>query len=431
MTKKIDKDKLDSLISQFIADCIVGTLKKQGFPFEQITVKKNKDMGIYKIQTLGDCNLERICESINAPSSLIDLVSRFYIDKISANQGGGFLVSYESSKRLNEDEQEMVTQSFHKVEPLLEATLSNLEIELNNFILKQSIIPNADPIDCIPSKLQNIYKDIKSFKDIESWRTKVQLANNCGKDSAQLGEWGEVRYIMVSLDSGAIIPIAMSDEHNKGYDLLHEFYDKRLIKREDFYPINYMGNNYIERKSQIPIALKAFTLWRNLGGNNGIVTGTTELHFEVTMDDFIKAKGKSKNIDEAKGELFPIGQRIISGLEAIHIAINAAREGKRFKEKKLFNAAYEVARELNESFYGDIGKAAEKAMAGILEAQGREDIKKLEELFFDHQGIKNLLHIKIKEVLKKEDKWAREAIARVFGDLDLALQELDRLFLTY
>lgn len=87
------------------------------------------------------------------------------------------------------------------------------------------------------------FKITNNLNDVEKWRVKI-LQNN-SSENKRLGSFDSVGYIMVSLVDNTIIPIARSDEHQRGYEILETIYmDEYDIIPNNYYPIFCLGNNY-------------------------------------------------------------------------------------------------------------------------------------------------------------------------------------------
>jgi hypothetical protein len=430
--EKNKKEQIKGFIREFGENQIVPTFKKLGFPLS-ISVKEHKTNG-FKITTSGDCDLDKICDALDAPAKLKDLVARFYLERLGRGSNAEVLISYDSIRQLQEDEAELVSEYFIKVDSLYENTIRTLHEELNHYLTSKTLNEiNLDNLDnLIPIKVRKNYKIHGKLDNVKNWEAKVIVGNSIGKDGPKIGEWSTVGYTLVSLDTGTLIPVAREDEHNTGYDLSSYLIRRKLIKRENYYPI-YFANNYVysDDPRDVSEALMAFKIWRRLGGENTLVTGTHSLSFSVTMDDYIKLKGKIKNSKNLKGELLPIGSRFIQGLEKIAQGLNAARENKRVKESGLFEVAHQLLKEMENSFYGDISKVAEQGLKALDQALANNDLKKLEEIIFHHDGIKNIVHIKIKNCLDDDGDFSFKDLSEVFGDLEKANAELIRLAQDY
>ena len=100
----------------------------------------------------------------------------------------------------------------------------------------------------IPDKILSNFKIVGGLDNYPNWQAKVLLDNSADK-GVKKGQWESPRYVLISLDSNNIIPVAISDEHQTGYDLLYEYYyKKKLIKQENYISIDGNGTTYRERR---------------------------------------------------------------------------------------------------------------------------------------------------------------------------------------
>lgn len=117
------------------------------------------------------------------------------------------------------------------IEEKINSLFENVRVENNeSFSLPKTV----------PSKF---FKITDNLNDVENWRVKI-LQNN-SSENKRLGSFDSVGYIMVSLVDNTIIPIARSDEHQRGYEILETIYlDEYDIIPDNYYPIFCLGNNY-------------------------------------------------------------------------------------------------------------------------------------------------------------------------------------------
>ena len=283
----------------------------------------------------------------------------------------------------------------------------------------------------IPTKIYSNYKvdqdnslvDIKetdSLKLIRSMKAKVYLRNSAGSDAPDVGQFDEVGYTMVGINTGTIIPIARCDEHHRGYDLIHRLIQDELIPNDTYHPI-FHSHDYVSTNDFV--ALQAFKTWRKLGGPNVILNNDSrrdnQIPFQLTMDDYIAAEG---NITCHKGELLPVGKRFIEQLnELSHLSMAALKDD--LKRSEMFRAAKTVINTYltQVKLYPD--DEEKTLLAKLLEIQkirGTEAAQKVQELFFGMNSFKNKLHIQIREQIRKEKRFSLNKWEEVFGDLELA-----------
>ena len=136
----------------------------------------------------------------------------------------------------------------------------------------------------IPPKLAPHVKQVGNLGAASQWHTKVWLGNSGTKDHT------EVTAIAFDPASGTIVPIAGSDEHKNGWELI-EYLERKKIIPDLEWRIVFLGLNYADR-DHLDEQLSIYTAWRRLGGSNTAVRSRyIEPGFLVSMDDFIAAKG--------------------------------------------------------------------------------------------------------------------------------------------
>jgi len=307
----------------------------------------------------------------------------------------------------------------------------------------------------IPIKIRSNFKIEGGLNNYKNWKVKVLLSNSAG-DDVKKGDWESPRYVMISLDSNNIIPIAISDEHQIGYDILYEYYyKKKLIKQENYVSINGNGITYlygrtgdIDNLKHDAKKIEAFKKWLSYGGENQPVRSGSGSGYLGDMEDVIERKG---NIEVIKGKLAKPGQKIINILEKL------AKEYSRFLsiEKKFYevkesdiqnfindalNFLKEIRKSLSGSYDGLMGYGKEKNFLTIdkvenmiknLESSQKEnDYRRVADQLFTFHGVKNLIHNRLR-VMNKMDKipdYGDEGkYVALFGDIELALREFERL----
>lgn len=91
-----------------------------------------------------------------------------------------------------------------------------------------------------------------SMKDAENWKAKTILGNSIGSDDNPKGYLNKIGYVMISLVDNTIIPISRADEHQRGFELLDDFYaSKYNINSDDYFPVWCFGNNYPYNKDEL------------------------------------------------------------------------------------------------------------------------------------------------------------------------------------
>lgn len=277
----------------------------------------------------------------------------------------------------------------------------------------------------IPEKIKDNYKISGDLSNVKNWKAKVLLANSGGK----VGEWDNVGYVLVSLDSNLLIPVARADEHQMGYDLLWHLINKDLIPNENYMPFYTLSKDYFY-KDKIKQYLKLYKKVLNYGMNPDyeVQDYSYDSNYSTSLKEFVDNKGEQ--VDYSKSEKMPPkGKKIIDYLEKVAKGYKklVTKSVARDKEiENLFNYALDnlvVIFDYNlEKFAGYNTDDIEKA---LVKAESTLDYNKLGEIFFSHNGLKNKLHIALK---KKSDKELKErGIFQLFGSRERGIKELNRL----
>lgn len=248
------------------------------------------------------------------------------------------------------------------------------------------------------------------------------VVGNSGK--VKVGAWDEVGYVMISIDSPSIIPIARSDEHCCSYEVLGDFYfKKRLVPKEKYVAVFAHGNNYLWEES-VKKQQEAFRRFRMYGGKNGIVKGMNTKYI-ANMDDFVEGDGR---ISVDGSTLSPIARFVIGKLESIARGVTG-------KDKGVFERAYNFISWLEECRFEvrEVLVFAEDTFGQwqreILQAEAGSDFDRLSRLFFTFNGIKNNFHNRIRSMVNEKPNSAFELaeVRRFWGNLELAMREFERL----
>lgn len=273
----------------------------------------------------------------------------------------------------------------------------------------------------IPSKIYHNFK-FTDLSSVSSWKAVVVLSNSAGKDAPKIGEFDNVGYVMVGINTGTIIPIARTDEHHRGYDLISHYLDLGLIPEDTYHPFFSLGHDYVDQEDHV--ALAAMKIWRKLGGPNIILdrwsSGRDGIEFKLTMDDYIAMNGK---VELHRGELLPIGQRMIDHFKNLSNLIVECRSNP-LREKAVYNVAIRTFMFYKNNVNQYISdEESALILNGTREAQligGEEGLKKLEQLYFGFDSFKNKLHNEVREAMATKFAFSKKDMLGVFGDLELA-----------
>lgn len=317
---------------------------------------------------------------------------------------------------------------------LFRIAISRLSIQTSN-VYKYSmrnfinLIESSDGFRLHPKLDPQNYQITDSLRGVKGWRAKVLAANSAGPND-KIGDWNEVGYIMISLTDNTIVPIARADEHNVGFDLMHD-----LGIRGKYQPIYFGGGNYIYSESDIPTFKVALTKWLAWGGPDTYLSGSNSLHGKlIRFSDFVEHDGFMEIVP---GEISPIAKRFMDVLRGAAEAMRAARNtpDKRSVVNAAFVAALKVPQYLGTLGFNFLGGYTlddlDKLVTNIKTAKSENDVQRLEELIFGFDGIKNRIHNELRQNVRlaKEGKpsyfFERDAKS-LWGDPELAVDMLGR-----
>lgn len=330
------------------------------------------------------------------------------------------------------------------LDPMANNTLN--EIEEKTKKLYDEWNKDKSFIEKIPGRIRRSYQRTSDdLSDLRNWKAKVKLGNSVGEDDPDVGDWDNIRYVCIGIMSETIVPIAIGDEHHRGYDYIQFLQDKNQIP-EDIYVSICEENNYInypDRESEMNHLLRAVKIWKKNGGQDGLINFRGHTKTTLTFSDFIRLSRFTKPhlIDQKlakdiESKLMPMGKRFISHLEKVKNELERYHKRKELNDNNFFQNAGELSLLVGKIWQFD--KKMNETLRSLNEAILSSDITKTEEAIFSFNGLKNTIHILLKETIKKEEdaKKNRERLFRsfsadylveMFGNLSLALQEMDRL----
>jgi hypothetical protein len=208
------------------------------------------------------------------------------------------------------------------------------------FILKlKSMIFPDKPTDKatfeIPVQIKSLYEISGDFSNVGNWKGKMMNKFNMtyfsehytkGKTEKQIFDLqSKIGYVMISVDSNHIIPITRQDEHQIGYEVLHDvYYKKYKVPQENYTSVYTIGNNSAyyprpEQRTGYNDFIKAIQKFLDYGGyknnliyivDSSFVSGKTCL---MSAEEFVKYNGEYDNAIKS-GNISYIGKQIIQKL---------------------------------------------------------------------------------------------------------------------
>lgn len=275
----------------------------------------------------------------------------------------------------------------------------------------------------IPKQIESLYKIEGELANSRNWKAKIVEANSAGK-GIKKGMWDTVRYVMISLDSNNIIPIAISDEHHVGYDVLGTFYSKYKVPREDYVSVCSWGNHYIYQNDKEE-QLKALKKYLELGGNPNLAVQYADDYSNKThvgtAYGFVNSKGM---LEIVPGKIAPLGKKLITLWESIIVGLVKERD------ERIFADCWKLIELIEGNVYyffslidGQVSEVMNDLKTKISGYEKAKDYDGLENYLLSFNGLKNQMHNNLR---KKMDSGERDLI-KLFGDVKLAKIEFDRL----
>jgi hypothetical protein len=291
-----------------------------------------------------------------------------------------------------------------------------------------------------------------TLEDVRTWRAPILLGNSLGRD-AKVGDMEGVGYVMVAIKGPpCFIPVAHSDEHNQGFDLLRKMAKQWKIQPSDFIALcPHHTGAYLHSMREAPQLVEALRRWHVARGPEVMITYAgydderPARRWTIGSRDFLRGDGHPL---PGKDGLLPTGQRFVDALTRIRDALVRLRDPSnalsfeihdRGGMRKLAAAAHETvdcASSMREVTYMlsraglfgfGHGATTEDARAiwharldGLLD---EADVTGVETMFLRHDGLKNMVH----QAIRNATSISRDRLEEVFGDLDLANDIMGRI----
>lgn len=290
----------------------------------------------------------------------------------------------------------------------------------------------------IPEQIRKYYVIEGDMSNTKNWRSTKYFQPFTLYDKYKESALG-IRYVLISLDSNHIIPINMNDEHQRGYDVLYNvFYDKYKVPREKYISVCTWGNHYIyemesekEREEQV-LSIKKFLEY---GGNPKLqlhCDGGKESGYKkylMTAEQFIATDGRYETYKKklvGGPEISIVGKGFIEllkefnrlWLKYIDIKDNVGRT--EYVEKEINEVIDTLQTFLFTNHY--TYKLVEDVLYPFFDklSKVQNDTEGIGKVMLSHNGIKNTVHILLKEPKNQECK-------DFFWNVKKAREEFDRL----
>jgi hypothetical protein len=271
----------------------------------------------------------------------------------------------------------------------------------------------------IPKEIESFYNIKGDLTNINKWKAKIIVGNNIRGDK-KIGDWDDIIYVLISLTSNFIIPVARADEHHIGYDLLLYLIKKYKIKNLNYQSISLVNNHFVYGgeyfNKEFNVIKKAYDY-----GIRNLIIKKMGKNLQMNIKDYIENNGdfnQAKEIGKKSKKLSYEGQKFINELSNIVKLLerykrNPTQQKLKFDEiiidscKKLYKII--INNELWDFVKTD----------SLKKAIENENIDMLEKSLLSHNGIKNTMHI----LLKKNNK----ELELFFWSNENALEQFDAM----
>lgn len=256
-------------------------------------------------------------------------------------------------------------------------------------------------------------KGFSDFSKCDDATTLVRLANSGGR----IGAREKIGYWVIDIVNGTVIPVARSDEHHRGLDFVHHLVEKGKLPDSIYIPI-WAGNQIIwdgETLDANLLILRAYRIWLANGGEDYFVE-INRPKCIVSMSDFVKCEGVVKGQDSESTALTKQGRAIVRDLVFIADALSRHRSNRDFKENSLWDHCDELVwlAKNHPSLMYDVKVDTSKYQ----KIKEESDYSELEQFIFAFNGIKNQIHIAVKEQVNDKKGFKIKDFSLAFGNLE-------------
>ena len=294
-------------------------------------------------------------------------------------------------------------------------------------IVPVSAVPQVDGLSLFPGVLAEHFEIPGNFSNIANWRARSFFKGTMRKPFS--GPMEEVGYVMIHQNGKHIVPIARGDEHHVGYDLMFEFWKKRVraLVPAEFLSFWGLGRNFIYSAEALPPFQRAANTWLSNGGGDSIVTGDYDgMNLTAMISDLVKgdfATGKAALSTET-----PISKRLCAAFAAISAGITkyqgAPTAGNAACTFRAADALVALLSRMPEHMlYMDADEHLARVVQTLAECRAHDDPLPLEARLFSFGGLKNAIHLAMKGAVKGKGSFDSN-IRSLFGDIEAASARL-------
>jgi hypothetical protein len=258
-------------------------------------------------------------------------------------------------------------------------------------------------------------KGFKDFSNIEDATTLVRVANSA-REGVKIGDREPIGYWVIDIINGTVVPVARSDEHHMGMDFVRSLVEKGSLPDSIYIPI-WGGNQIIWNLrdfERVHSYIRAYRIWLANGGEDFFIE-ITNPKCVISMSEFVKCGGEVKQSEQEESGLTKQAKSLVRSLNFIADALSRHRSNRDFKENSVWEHADEVvwlAKNIPALTY-DVKVDTEK----YKKIKDESDYKELEQFIFAFNGIKNQIHILVKEQVFNEKAFSVKDFKASFGNL--------------
>lgn len=171
----------------------------------------------------------------------------------------------------------------------------------------------------IPEEIKQFYKISGDFSNVKNWEARI-IAGNSKREGQKKGDWDKVGYVLISLTSNYIIPVARADEHHTGYDLLEDLIRKYKIKDLKYQSVFLLGNHYVYGGQYQNDEFQAIKKAYEYGARDIMVKEMGGGRKYLDIDDYVANGGDFNQAIKVGKELKKVsgqGQKFINELKSV------------------------------------------------------------------------------------------------------------------
>lgn len=284
----------------------------------------------------------------------------------------------------------------------------------------------------IPDSIKSNYNLNGDFSNVANWEVLSYVKDPEEMYSDPKHNYKKVGYILINPSKKLYIPLARSDEHHKGMEILQDVLYKKGVPRGGWVSFWALDSTDYPRDDEKELYIEAVKLFVENGGDiSKKKVRASNSSKIIPTETFIR----TGVLDYEKGTLHPEGTKLINSLKELSKldkdAISASRTGKDKQLDIITKNMISKTKALLEWFenlypndmYYKVKGLKEFIKKALIDIDKIYDHSAIEQLLFSFKGFKNLIHLG----LKSDDEDIKEANNQFFGDSEMAKGIFDNL----